>query len=263
MALPSCIYFLPMISCFLPKLIEKIVLPLKKFWNLSVSSPGNISIVRSLVSTSPPMWTKILKIVCVKFWALNPLPLLESTWVFPSSIKELNRILVLFWIEWKARWQVGNPISYPLRGRSVLTQSVTSTIPGYVMQCIAIPPKILQGIDKLNRNFLWGNSKTRKKVHFIGWNKITKAKEDGGLGIHVTKPKNTTLLAKLNWRFHIEKSSLWVRVLSNKYRGQRGRSRNLACPPTSSPTWIGFKKGEVTFLNGSKWIAGRNNSLSL
>ena len=52
---------------------------------------------------------------CVKFWASNPLPLLESTWVFPSSIKELNRILVLCWIEWKARCQVGNPISYPLQ----------------------------------------------------------------------------------------------------------------------------------------------------
>lgn len=150
-----------------------------------------------------------------------------------------------------------------LTGRIVLTQSVTSTIPGYVMQCTALPPNILQWIDKLNRNFLWGNSETRKKVHLIGWNKITKAKEDGGLGIHVAKQKNTTLLAKLNWRFHTEKSSLWVRVLFNKYRGQRGRFRNLACPPTSSPAWIGLKKGEATFLNGSKWIAGRNNSLFL
>ena len=41
-----------------------------------------------------------------------------------------------------------------LAGRIVLTQSITSTIPSYVMQCIALPPKILQGIDKLNRNFL-------------------------------------------------------------------------------------------------------------
>ena len=39
-------------------------------------------------------------------------------------------------------------------GKVVLTQSITSTIPNYVMQCTTLPPKILQGIDKLNRNFI-------------------------------------------------------------------------------------------------------------
>lgn len=48
---------------------------------------------------------------------------------------------------WKANLQC-------LVGRIVLTQLVTSTIPNYVMQCVALPPKILQGIDKLNRNFI-------------------------------------------------------------------------------------------------------------
>lgn len=47
----------------------------------------------------PPMWTKIFKKTCVKFWVSNPLLPLESTWVFPSSIKECNKILVSFWIE--------------------------------------------------------------------------------------------------------------------------------------------------------------------
>lgn len=80
-----------------------------------------------------------------------------------------------------------------------------------------LPPKILQGVDRLNRDFLLGSIENKKKVHLIGWSKITKAKEEGGLGIKAAKPKNTALLAKLNRRFHFEKSSLWVRVLSKKY----------------------------------------------
>lgn len=37
-----------------------------------------------------------------------------------------------------------------------------------------------------------------KIIHLIGWEKITKPKEEGGLGIQVAKPKKTALLAKLN-----------------------------------------------------------------
>lgn len=97
---------------------------------------------------------------------------------------------------------------FSFAGRVILTRSVTSTIPNYVMQCNVLPAKILQGADRLSRNFLWGSSKNKKKVHLISWDKIAKPREEGGLGIHAAKPKNTALLAKLNWRFNTEKASL-------------------------------------------------------
>ena len=59
---------------------------------------------------------------------------------------------------------------------------------------MALPPKILKGVDKLNRNFIWGSSDSKKKLHLIGWNKVTRDKEEGGLGIQAMKPKNTALL---------------------------------------------------------------------
>ena len=71
----------------------------------------------------------------------------------------------------------------------------------------------------------------RRKTHLLlKWHSVyillkasilTKPKEEGGLGIQAAKPKNTALLAKPNWRFNSEKSSLWVRVLSKKYLKQR------------------------------------------
>lgn len=57
---------------------------------------------------------------------------------------------------WKA-----NLLSFA--GRTILTKSVTSTIPNYVMQCTTLPAKILQGVDRLSRNFLWGSIKNKKK----------------------------------------------------------------------------------------------------
>lgn len=47
--------------------------------------------------------------------------------------------------------------------RLVLIQSVTSTIPAYAMQVAKIPEKNLREIEKLNRNFLWGDTEANKK----------------------------------------------------------------------------------------------------
>ena len=56
-----------------------------------------------------------------------------------------------------ARWKA-NLLS--LVGRTVLVQASSTAIPVYVMQCTHIPNKILEGIDRVNRNFLWGSSKS-------------------------------------------------------------------------------------------------------
>ena len=82
------------------------------------------------------------------------------------------------------------------------------------MQCSALPLKILKNVDRLSCNFLWGSSENKKKLHLIGWKKITKPKKKGGLGIQATKEKNTALLAKLNWHLNTKKDSLWAGVLS-------------------------------------------------
>lgn len=50
----------------------------------------------------------------------------------------------------------------------------------------------------------------KKKLHLVGWNKIIKPKDEGGLGIQQARAKNIALLAKLNWRLYHEKDSLWA-----------------------------------------------------
>ena len=50
-------------------------------------------------------------------------------------------------------------------GRRVLIQASSSTIPTYVMQNAQLPEKILKGIDRVNRNFLWGSTDSSRKMH--------------------------------------------------------------------------------------------------
>ena len=52
-----------------------------------------------------------------------------------------------------------------LAGWAVLIQASSATISSYVMQGTYLPRRILDGIDLVNRNFLWGSSETMRKIH--------------------------------------------------------------------------------------------------
>ena len=83
-------------------------------------------------------------------------------------------------------------------GRLVLTQATLSTIPNYSMQCVALPLKITQGIDRLCHNFIRGTTNNKKKLYLVSWLKITKPKKEGGLGLQSAKENNLALLANHN-----------------------------------------------------------------
>ena len=56
-------------------------------------------------------------------------------------------------------------------------------------------------------------------MHWVGWEEITKPKQEGGLGLNSSRGRRLTLLAKLNcaFHFHIKRTSLWAQVLEKKY----------------------------------------------
>ena len=70
-----------------------------------------------------------------------------------------------------------------MAGRAVLIQASSSAIPTYVIQSNLLPNKVLEGVDRVNRNFLWGSAENKRKLHLVGWKKVTKPKEEGGLGL--------------------------------------------------------------------------------
>lgn len=110
-------------------------------------------------------------------------------------------------------------------------------------------------------------------MHLVGWNKIVKPKEEGGLGIQATRAKNIALLAKLNWRLYQDKEAPWAKVILKKYCSTlRARAREPDKLP-SSPNWKAVKLGFPVFLkracrgvgNGSRirvwldnWIKGES-----
>lgn len=77
---------------------------------------------------------------------------------------------------WKARH-----LSFD--GRLILTKSVMEAIPIYPMMTNLLPKACIHDIQKLQRDFLWGDTESKKKYHVVGWDQIIMAKCDGGLGL--------------------------------------------------------------------------------
>lgn len=147
-------------------------------------------------------------------------------------------------------------------GRTILVKSVLAATPTYVMQGAALLTHLYDKLDKKNRDFVWGTTQERKRMHSVVWSKITRVKEEGGLGIHATKARNLALLAKLNWRLYMEKDALWAKVILNKYCSQtRSKSKDLDKLPFSI-TWKAIKHGFPVFAKGICWNVGRNSKLN-
>ena len=152
--------------------------------------------------------------------------------------------------DWKA-----NLLS--MAGRLILTKTMISAIPSYLMQGCILPSRIHSNFDKISRNFLWGSTEEKKKLHMIGWNKVTKLKNRGGLGLHAAKERNTTLAAKLCWRMRGESGELWSNVLKHKYR-----RRAISNKASKSRSWKAMLHGTTMCELGLKWSIGSNSQLS-
>ncbi|XP_028056650.1 uncharacterized protein LOC114260679 [Camellia sinensis] len=106
--------------------------------------------------------------------------------MFRETLKKLKNRLS----GWKAR-------TFSLACRTTLIQYVTSAIPSYNMQTMEIPRRVCDEMDRLNCNFLWGDTDSRKKVHLVNWESVCISKAKGGLGIRKARDQNAALLTKL------------------------------------------------------------------
>lgn len=102
-------------------------------------------------------------------------------------------------------------------GKEVLMKSVIQALPVYCMSCFKIPKGICNDLTKMTAEFWWGKGERGHTMHWIRWDKMTEAKEEGGLGFRDLEAFNNALLGKQIWRFIAKPNLLMSRVLKNKY----------------------------------------------
>jgi hypothetical protein len=133
-------------------------------------------------------------------------------------------------------------------GRLTLLKSTLSSLPTYFLSLFTIPAHVVERIEKLQRNFLWGGLGDGFKYHLVGWNTVCRPIANGGLGIRRVVMTNRALLGKWLWHFGREENHLWRRVIVAKYGLDMGGWFSLKPRGTHGcGLWKGIMLGQDLF----------------
>ncbi|XP_058768576.1 uncharacterized protein LOC131642328 [Vicia villosa] len=110
--------------------------------------------------------------------------------------------------------------------------------------------------------FWWGSKNGERKVHWLSWDKLSKAKNSGGLGFHGISDFNKSLLGKQYWRLMECESSLVGRVFKGRYFPRS--SVDKSCSGFSpSYAWRSILSAREIVHKGSRWRIGDGNQIKV
>ena len=83
-----------------------------------------------------------------------------------------------------------------VRGKEILIKAVVQAIPTYIMSCFQLPKGLCEDLERMERNFWWGQRDQEAKMALVSWRKMYKSKSDGGMGFRNLQAFNLAMLAK-------------------------------------------------------------------
>lgn len=123
------------------------------------------------------------------------------------------------------------------------------------MQCNLLLSKFCSELDRINRNFLWGNSSSCKKMHNVSWDVVTLPKHLGGLGIRKSLARNKALLAKRFWALRTNFCDAWAETLRKKY------PITYSATKRKSLVWASIQKANIICDKGTRWLIKNRESI--
>jgi hypothetical protein len=129
--------------------------------------------------------------------------------------------------------------------KEILLKAVVQAIPTYTMT-----------------RFWWGHKENDRKVAWMNWERMGKAKEIGGLGFRDLECFNSALLAKHGWRLVQNPNSFVARILKEKYHPN---GTFLESPLSRRPSyvWRSIWNAKSLLKEGLVWRVGNGENIKI
>ena len=116
---------------------------------------------------------------------------------------------------------------------------------------------VVDRLERIQRNFLWGRSNDVFKFSLVAWEKVVWPVEAGGLGIRKIGLFNQALLGKRLWQFGNEVTRLWRQVIASKYgEASGGWCTRVVRGTHGCGMWKNIRKGAKSFFGHVLYAAG-------
>ncbi|XP_058732756.1 uncharacterized protein LOC131604327 [Vicia villosa] len=147
-------------------------------------------------------------------------------------------------------------------GKEILIKAVAQAIPTYIMSCYRLPESCCREIEALLCKFWWGSKDGERKIHWVSWQNMAKAKCNGGMGFRGIQDFNTSLLGKQYWRLLQAEGFLLERVFKGRYYPNCSISKAQK-PFKPSYAWRSITRAEDLLLNDTRWRIGNGAKVSI
>ncbi|XP_028803541.1 uncharacterized protein LOC114758643 [Neltuma alba] len=115
-----------------------------------------------------------------------------------------------------------------------------------------IPALVCHEVERLQRNFIWGEDQHKNGFHPIGWERLILPKDFGGLGFRRLTSVNRALGSKIAWNMIIGSKSLWADVFQRKYM-TRSEENLFNTQQGDSRLWKFICQQSDVIEQGTRW----------
>ena len=83
-----------------------------------------------------------------------------------------------------------------LGGKEILIKVAAQAILTYTMSCFCLPKRLCEDLERMTRNFRWGQKGEEAKMAWVAWKRMCTSKLKGGMGFRNLQAFNLAMLAK-------------------------------------------------------------------